>query len=183
MDVNGSSADDPESIDAVTGSDDQLDLTPRQRSAATGGKRNWLPYAAMGVVLIVGVVVLMNGLSNATTFFYNVDEALAKKEEIGDRRVRIQGHADEIVERSNGVSFRLSFNGESVDVDHSGPVPDLFNDEIPIVIEGNFTEDGFESNNILVKHDETYEEENEDRLKDAEDDITEEASANSTGSA
>ena len=44
------------------------------------------------VVVAVIAVVLWNGLSQATLFFYNVDQAVADRTELGDKRFRIQGN-------------------------------------------------------------------------------------------
>jgi cytochrome c-type biogenesis protein CcmE len=53
-----------------------------------------------------------------------------------------------------------------------GDPPELFQDAIPVVLEGSWqaTPDGtvFASDRILVKHDEVYDSENPDRLREAE---------------
>ena len=46
-------------------------------------------------------------------------------------------------------------------------VPELFQPDIPVVMEGRFVGDRYVSDRILVKHSEEYEAENEDRLVDA----------------
>ena len=167
--LDGPALDDDESADAAP-----LDLTPQPgrdvAPRARSTRAPWLKVALLAAVVVAIGVVLANGLGNATTFFYNVDEAVEKRSEIGDRRVRVQGNVikGSIDQRDNGVAFTLSYNGSSVDIDHRGDTPDLFGPEIPVVVEGRFVGDRFRSEKILVKHDENYDEDNPDRIRDAE---------------
>ena len=159
--------DELESADA-----EPLDLTPRAAHSSSGRGKAKFAYVGLGAIVVLLGFLVANTLSKATTFFYNVDEALEKKSEIGEERVRLQGNVleDSIDQKANGVSFRLAFHGESVQVDHSGQVPDLFQPAIPVVVVGKFNGQRFVSDQILVKHDEKYEEDNKDRINDAETD-------------
>jgi cytochrome c-type biogenesis protein CcmE len=134
--------------------------------------RAWLLAA---VVLAALGFVVFRGLGNAALFFYNVDEAVAKQSELGSHRFRMQGNVvDGSVERTDeGVSFVITFDGEEVPVDHVGDPPELFGPEIPVVIEGNFVGDRFASDEILIRHDNAYDEENPDRIREAEQDVEE----------
>ncbi len=160
--------DDPESQDAAP-----LDLSPRDvavRPRASAGRRWGTALAAVAVVGGIGVVIA-NGLGGATTFFYNVDDAVSKREEIGDKRVRIQGNVvDGSVDSSSeqGVSFTLAYGGETVDVYLTGDVPDLFATGIPVVVEGEFADGRFDADDVLIRHDASYDEENPDRQAEAE---------------
>lgn len=163
MDVN----DDVESADSRP-----VDLTPRAHSARPRASSRRRGFTALVGALVVGAVgfVVVQGLSGATTFFYNVDDAVAKRDEIGDRRVRIQGNViDDTVDATGerGVSFSLAYGGEMVDVDLTGDVPDLFATGIPVVVEGQFEGERFEADDVLIRHDASYDEENPDRNADA----------------
>jgi cytochrome c-type biogenesis protein CcmE len=194
MDVStpgASSFDDPESPDATpvpqAGSAGDFDLTPRtgpggvQGSSAPGGRRSrrWMAVGALVVVLGALAFVLLRGIGDAATFFYNVDEAVERREELGEDRFRLQGNVayGSVVETDGGVSFVLRFNGEEVPVEHTGTPPELFGPEIPVVLEGRFVGDTFASDEILIKHDSTYDEENPERIDDAEADVERGASA------
>jgi cytochrome c-type biogenesis protein CcmE len=177
MDVNdGHHLDDDESVDAVSGSGSVgLDVTPRAastRSSSSGSTRKYL--AIGGVILLVGAlgIVLFNGLTDAALFYYNVDEAVAKKDDLGDQRFRMQGNVIDgtIHETDGGVTFVIAFGDTQVDVVNSGAPPELFDAEIPVILEGQFDGDEFHSDQILIRHDSTYDEENQDRIKKAEDD-------------
>ena len=169
MDV--SSIDDPESVDAGP-----LDLTPRSAPAASSGpaaRRRKIVPMVLGVVVVAAIAVLLiTQLAGAATYFYNVDDAVAKKADIGDKRIRLQGNVikgSEVGRTQDSVQgYVIAYNGVQVEVEQSGDVPDLFGPSIPVVIEGRFKGNLFLSDRVLVKHDETYDEDNSDRIKDAE---------------
>lgn len=179
----GAEHDDPESADAAdagapaggtTGAGDRLDLTPSTaRHAGRGRRGRSRSLLAVGVVVLVlfGLgVVLFNGLNDASTFFYNVDEALDRRDELDGDRFRMQGNVvDGSVEPTDdGVSFTLSYAGRQVDVAHVGDPPELFGPDIPVVLEGSFADDGFASDAILIRHDSSYDEEHPRRIREAE---------------
>lgn len=147
-----------------------LDLSPRVRPAPKGRRGT----AIVVIVLIVGALafVATKALSDASLFFYNADEAVAKRDELGDSRFRLQGTVlrDTISETSDGVDFDVTFNGTVVTVHHQGDPPELFKAGEPVVLEGRWdrTVDVFDSDRMLVKHDETYDAENQDRITEAE---------------
>ncbi len=155
-----------------------LDLTPRDDGTPLAPRRRRSWKAAVLLVVVLGAlgVVLFQGLSNATTYFYNVDAAVAKRADIGVKRIRVQGNVVEgtVVRDAGGVTFDLRFHDVTVPVEHSGEPPELFGPKIPVVLEGAFTSaDGaprFRSDRILIRHDNEYDEKNEDRLVEAEKD-------------
>lgn len=168
--------DDEESIDAAEVDPQAFDLTPRSGQGDPAPRRSSTrTYVAVAILIVVlgglGVVVF-NGLTDAATFYYNVDEAVAKRGSLGDQRFRMQGNAvpGSIEQTSDGVAFVIAFGDATVPVVHHGDPPELFDDEIPVIIEGSFEGSTFVSDEILIRHDSTYEEENGDRLKDAEQD-------------
>jgi cytochrome c-type biogenesis protein CcmE len=131
----------------------------------TGSRRRlWL---AGGVVVIALGFLVVQGLGNATLYFRTADEAVAQRESLGDRRFRIQGDVVEgsIAQLGNDVTFTLAKNGVEVPVRHEGDPPELFQPGIPVVLEGRFDGQVFESDRILVKHSETYTAENPDRVR------------------
>ena len=122
---------------------------------------------------IAGVVVLgalgflvFQGLGNATLYFHTADEAVAQREQLGDRRFRIEGDVvDGTVQQvGNDVSFVLTSKNVEVPVRHKGDPPELFRPGIPVVLEGRFQGDYFSSDRIMVRHSETYVAENPERV-------------------
>ena len=123
--------------------------------------------------------VLFNGLRSASTFFYNVDEAAAQRSTLGTQRFRMQGNvvAGSVTTTSDGVDFVIKYKDAKVRVHHVGDPPELFGPKIPVVLEGSFAADGkkFESDQILIRHDSTYDEKNKDRVREADQDAKQRA--------
>ena len=126
-----------------------------------------------GRLWIAGVVVLaalgflvFQGLGNATLYFRTADEAVAQREQLGDRRFRIEGDVVDgsVRQVGNDVSFVLTSKNVEVPVRHKGDPPELFRPGIPVVLEGRFQGDYFSSDRIMVRHSETYVAENPERV-------------------
>ena len=165
-----------------------VDLTPRT-ATPRGRRRRWLPLVLL-VAIAVAVVGLIWFLVTNSQAFLEADVAVAEREEQGDKRFQLLGSpiadADEddtvILDGEEYTPFTIVFDGVKVDVVSQGAPPDLFDAGIPVVLEGHWVEgsapvgvewpdganDGwyFESDRILVKHDNDY---RQDRIDDAED--------------
>jgi cytochrome c-type biogenesis protein CcmE len=153
---------------------DGIDLTPRQAPPVGGGSADRGKRVAllgtMGVLVVALVFMAYQGLNNATVFFRNVDEAVAQRDQLGDQRFRLQGSVVEGSLEADGssVRFAVEYGGVQTDVVHAGDPPELFQPDIPVVLEGTWSQDGdwFASDRILVKHSEDYEADNPDRTDD-----------------
>jgi cytochrome c-type biogenesis protein CcmE len=147
-----------------------VELTPRTAPDPTRHRRSPWAYGVLVAVLLGLGVVVYQGLTSASLYFYNADEAVAQRGDLGDRRFRLQGTVlgDSIVPTEQGVEFTVAYNGARVDVHHDGDPPELFQPGIPVVVEGRWSGDVFASDTIRVKHSEQYEADNQDRLDDAE---------------
>lgn len=172
-------------------SGDSLDLTPRPAADTPRSRpRRWLAIGGVVVIVAVLAFVLFKFLSDSSLFFLNADEAVEQRDDLGDDRFRIQGTpvpgtiTEATVEFEQAVAFSVVFDDTVVDVVHVGSPPDLFQPGVPVVLEGNWeagtpveidefesgANDGyyFASTHMLVKHDNDYRAENEQRLEDAE---------------
>ena len=119
--------------------------------------RRRLLVAGAVVVAALGLLVV-RGLGNATVYFRTADEAVAQRQSLGDRRLRIEGTVvgGSVAESGGNVSFRIESKAVEVPVVHHGDPPELFKPGIPVVLEGRFRGDAFSSDRILVKHSESY---------------------------
>lgn len=152
-----------------------MELTPRtspDAPSSTRRRRNPWVYAVLVAVLTGLGVVVYQGLTSASLYFYNADEAVAKQAELGNRRFRLQGTVlgGSVRPTADGVDFTVAFDDVSVDVHHVGDPPELFQPGIPVVVEGRWDATGayFDSDTIRVKHSEQYKAANPGRLADAE---------------
>jgi cytochrome c-type biogenesis protein CcmE len=143
-----------------------VDVTPRPAEELQARRRRNPMAVVLLMAVLVGVgLVVVNGLTNATLYYYNADEAVAKRGALGDDRFRVQGEVLEGV-RTTGdeVEFRIAFNGAEVDVRHVGDPPELFRVGIPVVLEGRWDGEHFASDRMLIKHSSEYKAENPDRV-------------------
>jgi cytochrome c-type biogenesis protein CcmE len=156
-----------------------VELSPRRGPDGPRRRRSPWAYGTLVLVLVGVGVVAYQALSSASLYFYNADEAVEQKADLGDRRFNLQGLVlNDVATTATGVQFSVKFNDVTVRVDHAGDPPELFKPGIPVVLEGHWSVSGssFESDRILVKHSERYEADNGDRLDDAEDAETGDAS-------
>lgn len=168
-------------------SSDGLDLTPRtgpgDGSGGTTGRRSGAPTLRrwVGIAVLVGVVglgamVVVRALDDATLFFRNADEAVSQRDDLGTSRFRLQGLVvpGSVEAYPGGVAFEVGYNNTVVTVEHTGDPVELFDDDIPVVLEGRWSGTNanavYLSDRMLVKHDENYIADNGVRLDKAEDD-------------
>lgn len=152
-----------------------MDLTPRDHGVPPAPRvRNGstrLARAKIGgllaVLLLVGAVVLFQGLANASLYFCNADEVGRRSECTTTKRFRLQGTVDtgSVKTAGDGVAFTVSFEGATIPVTHRGDPPDKFKESVPVVLEGAMRDGRFESDRILVKHSEKYTADHPDRVE------------------
>lgn len=165
-------------------------LTPQAPRSGRTRSRRWVP-AAIGATVAVLIVVLVWNLFTGALFFYNADEAIERRSELGDDRFTLQGTPVGCsivagVQGSDAVTaFTVAFDGALVDVVHRGEPAELFEGGTPVVLDGQWVNDsagvdGFEgladdgwhyaSDRMRVKHDEDYinDDEYEERLAKAD---------------
>jgi cytochrome c-type biogenesis protein CcmE len=114
--------------------------------------------------VLIGAVVflLVEGLGSSLDYFDTVDQALAHKATVGTMTIRLEGTVvpGSIRPTSTGTDFVMSGDGgKTVAVHNTGSPPELFQTNIPVVVDGHFassTSTLFVSNQIEVKHSATY---------------------------
>lgn len=144
---------------AVTSGPATAPAPPARRSR----RRVWIVLA---VVLAALGYLAWQGIDSATLYFYNADEAVARRDDLGDRRFRVQGTVEpgSVAERGGAVDFTIAFAGATVPVHHVGDPPELFQPGIPVVLEGRWEGETFASDRMMVKHSSEYKAENPDRV-------------------
>ena len=135
-----------------------MELTPRELDERPARRRAPLTTVVVVVVVVALAFVVWQGLDNATRYFYNADEAVERRADLGDKRFRLQGTVvDGTVARDGErVQFTVTFHCVDVAVRHVGDPPELFAAGRAVVLEGRWAGEVFESDTILVKHSEEY---------------------------
>lgn len=116
----------------------------------------------MAAVLVAAFVfLLVEGLGSSLDYFDTVDQALAHRGTLGTSTFRLEGLvvAGTIRRTAVGTDFTVSEGIEQVSVDNVGSPPELFAQNIPVVVVGHFAGSGSElflSNQIMVKHSPDY---------------------------
>lgn len=144
-----------------------IDLTPKDPADGPSRGRSLRNPIIVGVLVLILGFVMFQALTSARVFYRNVDEAVADRAELGDETFRLQGTVvtEPMRDTSGGTVFMVSFGGVDAEVRHVGEEPsDLFEIGVPIIAEGHWEGNQFESSQLLVKHSESYVEDNPDRV-------------------
>jgi cytochrome c-type biogenesis protein CcmE len=156
-------------LDIVTGPESSdagsvADLAPR--STRPRRKRRWSAPVVLAALLAVGGFVAFKGLRNASMYFCNVDEVGVKTGCSPTDRFRLQGvvQAGSVKKDGAFTNFIVEYNNKKIPVHHEGDPPELFRENIPVVLEGSIVSGIFDSNLVMVKHSETYRANNPDRV-------------------
>jgi cytochrome c-type biogenesis protein CcmE len=133
---------------------------PLQGSPTTRRTRRRLWFVA---AVLVGALVflLVEGLGSSLDYFDTVDQALAHRATLGTSTFRLEGVVvpGTIRRTAVGTNFTVSEGVEQVAVRNVGSPPELFQQNIPVVVVGHFAGAGSElflSNQIMVKHSANY---------------------------
>src|SRR5271165_5406779 len=149
---------------------------PRRRSETLSPEqhrqRRRLAFVGLVFVAVVGFLC-WKGLTSAIVFFKTADEAVAQRASLGDSTFQLEGIVvpGSVRTSRDGSSARVAFTVESrgvkVAVTNSGSPPQLFQPGIPVIVVGHFvgTTDHFRSDQILVKHSNSYIAAHPDRVK------------------
>ncbi|MEI6855248.1 MAG: cytochrome c maturation protein CcmE [Acidimicrobiaceae bacterium] len=134
-------------------------------------KRNRTRSIGVLVVLLLAIVALLSqGILHSLNYFETVDQVLAKRASFGTETMRLEGvvKSGSIVRTSTGASFYVTGSKGEVFVKSNGTPPQLFQDNIPVVVVGHFTTKtsmNFAGSQIMVKHTASYIEKNPNRVK------------------
>lgn len=138
---------------------------PARPRAPLGRRRR----VVAGVVIAAALAFLaFRAVGDATVYFRTADEAVAQRASLGGKRFRLEGLVvpGSVHDGAGEVDFTVrGQQGATVPVVHKGDVPELFQPDIPVVLEGRFVGAAFESDRILVKHTNEYKARNPERVQ------------------
>ena len=121
----------------------------------------------IGIAVVVAAIVYLGvlGFSGSTMYYYRIPELLEMGDEAYDQGLRVGGAilAGSIERGGLDVTFTVVEEGEILQVEYTGLVPDTFKDGADVVIEGKLAGNGvFVADTILMKCPSKYEAEVEE---------------------
>lgn len=143
-------------------------VTSPTPSAARIRKRSRRPIF-VGIIVIAALGFLIGkGLDNATMYFRTADEAMAQRGALEGKRFRLEGTVvhGSIVSNGPYVNFVVAGKDTKVNVRNEGQPVGVFQDDIPVVLEGKFVagSNTFDSDRVMVRHSAEYTAKHPDRV-------------------
>ena len=117
----------------------------------------------MGITLVVYASVQI--ASNNTIYYFTTTEATINLNTSNSERIKLGGFVENesIEKKSDGItSFFITDGNENIEINFDGFVPELFQEEMGVILDGFFKDGVFYSDDMLVKHDNEYISENGD---------------------
>tara|TARA_B100000029_G_scaffold312176_1_gene304681 strand:+ start:585 stop:992 length:408 start_codon:yes stop_codon:yes gene_type:complete len=115
----------------------------------------------VGIALVVYASVQI--ASNNTIYYFTTTEATANLNTSNSERIKLGGFVEigSIEKKNDGItSFYITDGNEKIEINFDGFVPDLFQEEMGVILDGFFKDEVFYSDDMLVKHDNEYVSEN-----------------------
>ena len=115
----------------------------------------------MGITLVVYASVQI--ASNNTIYYFTTTEATTNLNTGNSERIKLGGFVENesIEKKSDGItSFFITDGNENIEINFDGFVPELFQEEMGVILDGFFKDGIFYSDDMLVKHDNEYVSEN-----------------------
>lgn len=121
--------------------------------------RRFVLFGIGGVIALV-LAITAFGLSENLTYYLYPNEAVEQREDFPDgERFRLAGLvvAGSITEDQGVLRFEVTDGAETIPVVLSSTPPPLFGDDVPVLLEGSWSDESFVSDSALIRHDENYE--------------------------
>lgn len=132
------------------------------------GQRQFVLFGIAGVVALV-VAITVAGLNENLTYYLYPNEAVAQRTDFPDgERFRLAGRvvAGSLTNSGGDLSFEVTDGSATIPVILVGSPPALFNEEVPVLLEGYWESEVFTADEALIRHDENYEVPDEGNYED-----------------
>jgi cytochrome c-type biogenesis protein CcmE len=123
------------------------------------GQRQFVLFGIVGVVALV-IAITVAGLNDNLTYYLYPNEAVEQRAEFPDgERFRLAGQvvAGSVAEQGDDLYFSVTDGSATIPVVLLNTPPPLFDEEVPVLLEGYWGGDLFTAENALIRHDENYE--------------------------
>ncbi len=132
------------------------------------GQRQFVLFGIAGVVALVAAITV-TGISDNLTYYLYPNEAVEQRADFVDgERFRLAGEvvAGSLSEQGDDLVFEVTDGSATVPVLLVNTPPPLFNEEVPVLLEGSWSGDVFRSDHAVIRHDENYEVPSEGNYED-----------------
>jgi cytochrome c-type biogenesis protein CcmE len=133
------------------------------------GQRQFVLFGIAGVVGLI-IAITVAGLNENLTYYMYPNEAVAQRADFPDgERFRLAGRvvAGSLAESGEDLAFEVTDGSANIPVILVSTPPALFNEEVPVLLEGSWTGEVFTADEALIRHDENYEVPEEGNYEDA----------------
>lgn len=123
------------------------------------GQRQFILLGIGGVIALV-IAMTIAGLNENLTYYLYPNEAVAQRDVFPDgERFRLAGQVvtGSVEERGDDLAFDVTDGSSTVSVLLVDKPPALFDEDVPVLLEGYWSGDVFTAELALIKHDENYE--------------------------
>lgn len=123
------------------------------------GQRQFVLFGIAGVIALV-VAITVVGLNDNLTYYLYPNEAVAQRSDFPDgERFRLAGQVVDgsISVDGDDITFDVTDGSATVRVLLVSTPPALFNEEVPVLLEGYWSGEVFTADEALIRHDENYE--------------------------
>lgn len=130
------------------------ELEPSSRS----GRRLFI-IPAIGAMIVIAGFLVASGLIDNTVYYLFPDEAIERRVDFPDGTTfRLAGIVVEgSLMQGEELVFDVSDGAETVSVVSTGTPPQLFAEDVPVLLEGAWDGARFHADEIIIRHDENYE--------------------------
>ena len=114
---------------------------------------------AVGAIAVLVGLLVFGSIGDSLVYYQTPTEAMENQAEFeAGRRFRLSGFVSPgtVQETANGVTFIATDGATEIAVVHAKSPPQLFQENIQVVVEGAWEGEVFVSDTMLVKHDEQY---------------------------
>lgn len=119
-------------------------------------------FVLLGIAGVIALVIVLSvtSLGENLTYYLYPTEAIAQKADFPDgERFRLAGTVvtGTMVESDDEVAFDVTDGGATIAVVLTETPPALLAEEVPVLLEGAWSDDRFLADDVLIRHDENYE--------------------------
>jgi len=119
----------------------------------------WFILPALAGILVAGFF-LVRSLDDDLVYYFYPSEAVERRAEFpDDRRFRLAGVVvpGSLAETAEGYTFDISDGAAAVSVDLVSTPPQLFGEDVEVLLDGSWQNGRFVADNALIRHEEGYE--------------------------